>query len=173
MELGLLVLRIVVGALLAGHGSQKLFGWFGGAGPDGTGSFFESLGLRPGRTMALAAGVAELAGGLLFAAGLMTPLAAALIIAVMASAIAVVHWPNGLWVSNGGFEYNLVLIAVAFSVTAIGAGKWSLDRVLGLDVAGAGWALGALLAGALAAIAALGLRRLRAQRTTGASPARA
>jgi putative oxidoreductase len=173
MELGLLVLRVVVGALFVGHGSQKLFGWFGGAGLDGTGGFFESLGLRPGRTLALAAGLAELAGGLLFAAGLMTPLAAALLIAVMTCAIAIVHWPNGLWVSNGGFEYNLVLIAAAFSVTAIGAGKWSLDRVLGLDAAGPGWAFGALLVGALLGLAPLGLRRRRAQGATDASPARA
>ena len=100
MELGLLVLRAVVGGLFIGHGSQKLFGWFGGAGPDGTGAFFESLGIRPGRAMARAAGFAELAGGLLFAAGLVTPLAAALLIAVMTCAIATVHRPNGVWVSN-------------------------------------------------------------------------
>jgi putative oxidoreductase len=171
MELGLLVLRIVVGALFIGHGSQKLFGWFGGSGPHATGGFFESLGLRPGRRLALAAGLAEMAGGLLFALGLLTPLAAALLIAVMSSAIATVHWPNGIWVSEGGFEYNLVLIAVAFSVTSIGAGRWSLDRLLGLDVAGPEWALGALLAGVLGAMAALGLRRLQARGSTGPSPA--
>jgi putative oxidoreductase len=171
MELGLLVLRVVVGALFLGHGSQKLFGSFGGSGLEGTGGFFESLGLHPGRRLALAAGLAEMAGGLLFALGLLTPLAAALIIAVMSIAIASVHWPNGLWVSKGGFEYNLVLIAVAFSVTSIGAGRWSLDRLLGLDVAGPDWALGALLAGVLGAIAALGLRRLQTRGSTGPSPA--
>jgi putative oxidoreductase len=173
MELGLLVLRAVVGGLFIGHGSQKLFGWFGGAGPDGTGAFFESLGIRPGRAMARAAGFAELAGGLLFAAGLVTPLAAALLIAVMTCAIATVHRPNGVWVSNGGYEYNLVLVAVAFSATAIGAGEWSLDHVLGLDAAGTGWGLGALVAGAIAGVAALGLRRLRTPRATDTSPARA
>jgi putative oxidoreductase len=173
MELGLLVLRVVVGALFLGHGTQKLFGWFGGAGPEGTGGFFESLGLRPGRTLALAAGLAEAVGGLLLALGLVTPLAAALLIAVMSSAIATAHWRNGVWLSEGGFEYNLVLIAVAFSLASIGAGKWSLDRVLGLDVAGPAWAVGALLVGVLGGIAALGLRRLRTQGTSGASPARA
>jgi putative oxidoreductase len=167
VALGLLVLRVVVGALFVGHGAQKLFGWFGGAGLDATRGFFESVGLRPGRTMALAAGLAEITGGLLFALGLLTPLAAALLIAVMASAIATVHWPNGVWATEGGFEYNLVVIAAAFSVTATGPGKWSLDRVLGLHVAGTRWALGALLAGVLGAIVTLAARRLRAR---GGSP---
>lgn len=107
-----MVLRIVVGALFAGHGAQKLFGFFGGHGVNATGGFFESLGLRPGGIMALAAGLAELAGGALFALGL---LAAALMIAVMVTAIATVHWHSGVWVTNGGFEYNLVLAIVAFS----------------------------------------------------------
>jgi putative oxidoreductase len=173
MELGLLVIRVVVGALLAGHGTQKLFGWFGGMGPEGTGAAFESLGLRPGRAMALAAGLAEVVGGVLFALGLVTPLAAALLIAVMRTAIATVHWRNGLWASDEGFEYNLVVIAAAFSVTAIGAGKWSLDRALGLDVAGTGWAIGALLAGALCAMVVLALRRLRTHGAAGPSPASA
>jgi putative oxidoreductase len=173
MELGLLVLRIVVGALFVGHGAQKLFGWFGGAGPDGTGGMFESLGLRPGRATAIAAGLAELTGGALFASGFMTPLAAGLLIAVMSTAIATVHWPNGVWVSEGGFEYNLVLIAAAFAVTSIGAGKWSLDHVLDLHVAGPKWAVGALLAGLLGALGALALRRLRTHGATGATPASA
>jgi putative oxidoreductase len=173
MELGMLVLRIVVGGLFAGHGAQKLFGWFGGAGPEGTGRFFDSVGLRPGRTMALLAGLAELTGGVLFALGLVTPLAAALLIAVMSTAIATMHWPHGVWASKGGFEYNLVLIAVAFATTSIGAGDWSLDHVLNLHVAGPEWALGALLVGLLAAIGAVTLRRLRTHRTAGATPASA
>src|SRR4030081_1985579 len=132
MTLGLLVLRIVVGTLFVGHGAQKLFGVFGGHGLEGTGAFFESLGLRPWRIMALAAGFAELTGGALFALGLLTPLAAALLIAVMVTAIATVHGRNGVWVTNGGFEYNLVLAAVPFAVASIRAGKWALDPVLGL-----------------------------------------
>jgi putative oxidoreductase len=147
MNLGLLVLRLVVGLLFVGHGAQKLFGSFGGHGPEGTGAFFESVGMRPGRTMALAAGSIELIGGLLFAAGLVTPLGAALISITMFTAIWTVHSGNGLWAPEGGYEYNLVLLAAAFAVSAIGAGAWSLDHALELDVAGAGWALGELAAG--------------------------
>src|SRR3981081_43848 len=173
MGIGLLVLRVVAGALFAGHGTQKLFGWFGGGGLERTGRSFESLGLRPGRTMALGAGLAELCGGALFALGLLTPLAAALLIAVMSCAVATVHWSHGVWVSEGGFEYNLVLVAIALAVTSIGAGKWSLDHALSLNVAGPGGALGAVGAGVLAAIAARALGRIRAHGATGATPARA
>jgi putative oxidoreductase len=164
MNLGLLVIRAAVGLLLVGHGSQKLFGWFGGHGPEGTGASFESMGLRPGRRMATLAGVAEIAGGALLAAGLLTPLGAALLSAVMLTAIWTVHRTNGLWITEGGFEYNLVMMAAAFGVTATGPGDWSLDHVLGLDLAGAGWALAALAVGALGAIAAIALARSSTQR---------
>src|SRR4051794_11244240 len=110
MNTGLLVIRVVVGALMAGHGAQKLFGWFGGPGVTGATGAMEALGFRPARGMATIAGLAELVGGVLFAAGLLTPLAAALIIAVMGAAIASVHWRAGIWTSEGGYEYNLVLI---------------------------------------------------------------
>lgn len=174
MSLGLLVLRVVIGALFAAHGAQKLFGWFGGHGLRGTGGFFESLGLRPGRMMALGAGLAELCGGVLFACGLLTPLAAALLIAVMVVAVATVHWTHGLWAAEGGFEYNLVLVAAAFAVTAIGAGEWSLDSGLGLDVAGVGWALAALAVGVLGGVAAIAVGRFAARRRVGrAAPASA
>lgn len=172
LALGLLVLRVIVGALFAGHGTQKLFGWFGGHGPDGTGAFFESVGLRPGRAMAICAGLAELAGGALFACGLLTPLAAAMLIAVMVTAVASVHWAKGLWASDGGLEYNLVLVAVAFAVTAAGAGDWSLDEALSLDVGGAGWALAALAAGVLGGMTAVRVGRIEARRRPGsAAPA--
>jgi putative oxidoreductase len=167
VSVGLLVLRVVIGGLFIGHGAQKLFGWFGGHGPRGTGGFFESLGLRPGRVMALGAGLAELCGGVLFACGLLTPLAAALLIAVMVVAIATVHWTHGLWVTEGGFEYNLVLVAAAFAVAAIGAGEWSLDNALGLDVAGAGWALAALAAGLLGGVVAIAVGRFAARHQVG------
>jgi putative oxidoreductase len=172
MILGLLVLRIVVGALLVGHGAQKLFGFFGGHGLDRTGAFFESLGIRPGRMMALAAGLGELTGGTLFALGLLTPLAATLLIAVMVAAIATVHGRNGVWVTNGGFEYNVVLAAVPFAVASIGAGKWSLDHVLGLHVAGVKWALAALVPGVIGGLASAA-PRLRSHARTGATPVRA
>jgi putative oxidoreductase len=120
MDVGLPVLRAVFGIIVAGEGSQKLFGWFSGAGVGGTAGLFASVGLRPAGMMAVGAGLAELTAGTLFAAGLLTPPAAAPIVAVMGAAIASVHWRSGLWMSEGGFEYNLVLIATAFAVTAIG-----------------------------------------------------
>jgi putative oxidoreductase len=167
MELGLLVLRVVVGALFVGHGAQKLFGVFGGHGLSGTAGFFDQIGLRPGRLHAVAGGVAELTGGLLLALGLVTPLASLLLTAVMTAAIFSVHLRNGLWVTANGYEYNLVLIAAVFALAAVGAGDWSLDNALGLDVAGAGWALGALGLGLLGGIGAVLSSRLqRAERST-------
>lgn len=130
MEWGLLFIRVVVGLLFAGHAMQKLAGWFGGHGLAGTGGFFESIGIKPGRTMALMAGLAELGGGLLFALGLLTPLASALIVVTMLMAIAKVHGKNGLWITQNGYEYNLVLLAIAVAVAATGAGDYSLDAVL-------------------------------------------
>jgi putative oxidoreductase len=108
---------------------------------------FDSLGLRPPRLMAYSAGACEAAGGALIAMGLLTPLGAAMLIAVMLTAIWTVHLQKGIWVTQGGYEYNLVVIAAVFAITGIGAGDWSLDNVLGLDLAGAGWALAALAAG--------------------------
>src|SRR5690349_22594713 len=98
MDVAVLILRVIVGVLFAAHGAQKLFGWFGGHGLTGTGGFFESAGIQPGKPAAAAAGIAELAGGALFAAGLLTPAAAMLIIAVMTVATVSVHWHQGLWV---------------------------------------------------------------------------
>jgi putative oxidoreductase len=149
MELGLLVLRLVVGLLFAGHGAQKLFGAFGGHGIEGTGGFFESIGLRPGRFHARAAGFNELAGGVLLALGLFTPIAAALLIATMIAAVITVHWQKGLWNTEGGYEFNLVLGAAAFALAAVGAGPWSLDDAFGLGLNGTGWGLAALFAGVL------------------------
>jgi len=160
MELGLLVLRVVVGALFVGHGAQKLFGVLGGQGIPGTAAFFEQAGLRPGKVHAVAGGLAELIGGLLLALGLITPLATVLLTAVMTAAILTVHLRNGVWAGNSGFEYNLVLIAVAFALAAVGAGAWSLDHALGLDVAGTVWALAALGVGVLGGLGAAASSRL-------------
>ena len=173
MNLGLLVIRVVVGALLCGHGAQKLWGWFGGHGLNGTGAFFETLGLRPGGLHAALAGASELTGGALLALGLITPLAAALISAVMLTAIWTVHGPKGLWVTDGGFEYNLVILAAVFACTAVGAGAWSLDSALGLSGAGAAWAVGQLAAGAIGALVAVTgaeMSRSRAQPRDYGSP---
>ncbi|MEA2272025.1 MAG: putative oxidoreductase [Solirubrobacteraceae bacterium] len=165
MELGLLVLRLVVGVLFMGHGAQKLWGYFGGHGIEGTGGFFEAIGLKPGRLHARAAGFNEFAGGLLLALGLFTPFAAALLIATMVAAIVTVHWQKGVWSTDGGYEYNLVLMASAFAVACIGAGPWSLDGAFNLDLSGAGWGLAALAAGVAGGFGAVAAGRSGARRT--------
>jgi putative oxidoreductase len=147
--------RVIIGLLFFGHGAQKLFGWFGGGGPEGTGQMFDSIGLRPGRRNALVAGTAEAGGGLLFAFGAATPLAAASLSAVMISAIKTVHWEKGIWSSQGGYEYNLVLLMAVFSLTENGPGEWSVDGTLGKPRWGTTWALAALAAGAAGSAAAL------------------
>ena len=168
MELGLLVIRVVVGLLFVGHGTQKLLGWFGGHGLNGTGGFFDSLGMRPGKQHAFLAGFAEAGGGLLLALGLLTPLASAALIAVMVVAILTVHAKNGIWNSSQGYEFNLVLIAAAFAVASIGAGDWSLDSALGLDIAGTGWGLASLGAGLLGGLGAIASGRLVSRHADGA-----
>jgi len=124
---GLLLVRLVIGLLFVGHGAQKLFGWFGGYGPKGTGGWMDSIGIKPGVFMAVLVGAAELVGGALFALGLFTPFAAALIAVTMIGAIATVHGKNGLWVTSNGYEYNAVLIAAVVAVALTGAGAYSLD----------------------------------------------
>jgi len=126
MDEGLLLIRLVVGFIMMGHGAQKLFGWFGGYGLKGTGGWLDSIGLKPGVTMALLAGLGELAGGALFAAGVFTGIGAALIALTMLVAIVKVHGQNGLWVTQNGYEYNLVLIAVAVGVVLSGPGAYVL-----------------------------------------------
>jgi putative oxidoreductase len=150
MSYGILFLRLIVGATLAAHGAQKLFGWFGGHGPRGTAGFFGSLGFRPPLAMALVAGLSETAG-LLFAAGFLTPLAALAMASVMVVAIGSVHWKNGFWAGNGGYEYNLVIWTVAVAVAATGPGRFSVDHALGWadNLSGVWWGVG-VLAGSVA-----------------------
>jgi putative oxidoreductase len=155
MDLGLLIVRLVVGLLFAGHGAQKLFGVFGGGGLDGTAGMFDKIGLRPGALQARAAGTAEFLGGLLLALGLFTPFAAAALIGVMTAAVIAVHAPNGIWNANRGYEYNLVLASVVFALSAIGAGAWSLDNAFGFDLHGDIWALGALAVGVIGGVGAV------------------
>jgi putative oxidoreductase len=134
--LGTTLLRILVGGLFVGHGTQKLFGWFGGHGLEGTGQFFESLGLRPGRHNAIAAGAAEAGGGALLASGLATPAAGAALHGVMTTAIKHVHAEKGPWSTEGGWEYNAVLMAAIFSVVERTSGtRWALAS-LGAGVGG-------------------------------------
>lgn len=135
-DVGIFVLRLVVGGLLAGHGAQKLFGWFGGYGLKGTGGFMESIGLKPGVAMAALAGISEFAGGLLLVAGFLVPVAALLIAAAMLVAIVKVHGANGPWSEKGGYEYNLVLIAAAVALALVGPGAISIANAIGVaDVA--------------------------------------
>jgi len=115
MSIGLLILRLVVGLALAAHGTQKLFGWFGGYGLSGTAGFLEQLGFVPGRRNALFAGLAETAGGLLLALGLATPVAAAMLIAVMVVAAVSAHLKHGFFAHNQGYEYTLVLATAALT----------------------------------------------------------
>jgi putative oxidoreductase len=147
MSVGLLILRLVVGLGLAAHGAQKLFGWFGGYGLVGTGQFLEKLGFRPGRLQAAQAGVAELIGGLFLAAGLVTPAAAAAVVAVMLVAAVSVHIKNGFFAPNGGYEYTLVLGGAALALAFTGPGALSLDQALGISWSGVTWGLAALAAG--------------------------
>jgi putative oxidoreductase len=154
MKLGRLILRLVMGGYFIGHGTQKLFGWFGGHGPDATGQFFESIGLRPGKQHALAAGAAEAGGGTLVALGALTPLGSAAIVGTMLTAIQRVHAKNGPWVTEQGYEYNLVLIAAALALAETGPGSPSIDTARGSKMYGSGWALLALVLGAAGAAGA-------------------
>jgi putative oxidoreductase len=150
---GRLILRASVGGFFFGHGTQKLFGWFGGYGLEGTGAFFEQLGMRPGKRNALAAGLAEAGGGTAIVLGAATPLAASALIATMITAVHRVHLSKGPWVSDGGYEYNVVLIAALLTLVETGPGSLSVDAARGKEYSGAGWALAAL---ALAAAGAAG-----------------
>lgn len=126
-DIGLLIIRLVVGLTFFGHGAQKLFGWFGGSGLNKTGEWLESIGVTTGaKIWATLAGLFELIGGLLFAAGILPWLGAIMIAIVMIDAIFTVHGKNGYWMTNGGFEYNMVLIAVVIGVALIGPGKYVL-----------------------------------------------
>lgn len=132
LNAGLFILRVVVGLLFIGHGTQKLFGWFGGHGIGGTAGFFGSVGIQPARPLAVVSGLLETLGGVGLTLGLVTPVAAAFVAASMLGAITFVHWPKGLWISNGGYEYNLVLLAVSALFGLAGPGAYALDPQIGL-----------------------------------------
>jgi putative oxidoreductase len=161
MEYGMILLRVVAGLALAAHGSQKLFGSFGGSGPAGTRKFFAGLGFRTPLAMAFIAGLSELGGGLLFAFGLLTPFAALAITVVMLNAIGTVHWKKGFFNSAGGFEYNLLIIATAVAVTATSPGRFSLDHAFGWagSISGPWWALAIVVLAPMIALVTLTLGR--------------
>ena len=151
MDLGRTALRFVIGPLFVGHGTQKLFGWFGGHGLDGTGAFFEKLDLKPGRRQATAAGASEAVGGALLTLGALTPVAAGLITGTMITAIRRVHFAKGPWNTDGGYEYNLTLIAAMLALTEAGPGRPSVDEAVFPWLKGNGWALAQFAASAAGA----------------------
>jgi putative oxidoreductase len=160
MDGGLLLIRVVLGGIMAAHGAQKLFGWFGGRGLRGTASWLESMGMRPARLHATVNGLAEFGGGALLALGLLTPLGAAAVAGVMFVAIATVHWRNGFFNSSGGYEFNLLIVAAAIGLALTGPGSISTDHSAGWTLAGPGWGLAALGTAAAAAGSVLAMRAL-------------
>ncbi|HEX6509127.1 MAG TPA: DoxX family protein [Chloroflexota bacterium] len=155
IDLGLLILRLTVGSLLAGHGAQKLFGWFEGPGLKGTHGFMEMLGMRPGHVWGTVAALGEFFGGTLTLLGFLNPFGPMNIAAAMTVAIRRVHWSKGIWNSNGGAELPLTNLSVAMAIACTGPGKYSLDRALGIRIPRPVVALGWLWTGAVTAAALL------------------
>jgi putative oxidoreductase len=159
MSVGLLMVRVVVGLLMAAHGSQKLFGWFGGYGLTGTGGYFEGLGFRPGRLFAAAAGATEVVSGLLVALGLFGPVGPALMLSVMIVAAVSVHW-HGVFAASNGVEIPLLYSVVAVALAFTGPGEYSLDAALRLaSVWTPELSAAALVVALLAAVGNLAARR--------------
>jgi len=160
LNIGLLLARLIIGLVMAAHGAQKLFGWFGGYGLNKTGEFFVHLGFQRGRAFAAAASLTEITSGLLVALGVLGPIGPALIVSVMLVAIVTVHWEHGLFASNNGIEVPLLYVTGAVALALVGFGRYSVDALLGLDAL---WSPAltwlALGAGALGAVGNLTLRR--------------
>jgi putative oxidoreductase len=160
MDAGILVARVVFGLLMAAHGAQKLFGWFGGYGLAGTAGFFEALGFRPGRFFAATASATEIAAGLLVAFGLLGPVGPALFVSLMIVAAVTVHWQHGLFGQNNGIEMPLLYGVAGVALALTGPGAYSLDAVLGLTglwTPAVAWA--ALAIGVFGGVANLAVRR--------------
>lgn len=159
MSLGLLLLRLLLAALLFGHATQKLFGWFGGNGPAGTGEIFARWGFRPGPQLVVLAGVCELLGAGSIALGLLTPGGAAVVVGTMVVAAAP-NAANGLWAHQGGCEVPVVYAGLGAVLGFTGPGAWSLDHAAGLgSLSGAAWGVAAVLVGLAAAVPPLLRRR--------------
>jgi putative oxidoreductase len=160
LSIGLLLARVIIGLLMAAHGAQKLFGWFGGYGLRTTGEFFAQLGFRPGSAFAAAAAIAEIGSGLLVALGFLGPIGPALMISVMIVAAITVHWDHGLFATTNGIEVPLLYGTAALGLALTGYGQYSIDAWLGF--AGR-WSTTAtlvvLIVGILGGIANAALRR--------------
>jgi putative oxidoreductase len=170
VSIGLLALRLVIGLAMAAHGSQKLFGWFGGHGLAGTGGFFEMLGFRPGRAFAFAAGATEAVSGVLVALGFLGPVASALMLSVMIVAAVTVHWKNGFFAASNGIETTVLFGVAAVALAFTGFGAFSLDALTGLGaLVTPTEAIAAILLGVIGAIANLSLRRHQPETPTPAS----
>src|SRR5215218_8033419 len=127
LSIGLLLIRLVIGLVMAAHGAQKLFGWFGGYGLNKTGEFFVNLGFQQGRAFATAASLTEITSGLLIALGLLGPVGPALMISVMVVAAITVHWEHGLFAADNGIEVPLLYATAALGLALVGFGRYSLD----------------------------------------------
>jgi putative oxidoreductase len=161
MSYGLLLLRIVIGGIFAAHGAQKLFGWWDGPGPAGTRGWIGSMGFRPAWLFAALVSLQEFGGGLLLAFGFLTPLGALAVTAAMVVAVAMVHWKNGFWAGNGGFEFNLALVAGAVALAATGPGRFSIDRALHWDdnLSGVRFGIGVVVVAVVGGLAAVASRK--------------
>jgi putative oxidoreductase len=160
LSIGLLLVRVVVGLIMAAHGAQKLLGWFGGYGLRGTGEFFVQLGFQPGPAFAAAASISEIMSGLLVALGFLGPIGPALMVSVMIVAAITVHWEHGLFAANNGIELPLLYGAAAFGLALTGFGQYSLDASLGIT---SSWPTSvtwiALIVGIIGGFANVALRR--------------
>lgn len=164
LNIGLLILRIVLGVIFLGHGSQKLFGFFGGSGLKGTTQWIGSMGLRPAWFWGWMASLSEFAGGLLLVLGFLSPLGSLGIIASMLVAIIQVHFPHGFWNTKGGIEFPLTNIAAALALAFTGPGAYSLDAALGITLPEPAL----LIVGLVAVILAIALSQVTRARAPGA-----
>jgi putative oxidoreductase len=163
MAYGLLLLRVVLGSIMAAHGAQKLFGWWGGPGMSGTAGMCSSLAYRSPFLMACGLALAEFGGGLSLATGFLTPLGALAVTVVMLNAVYLIHWPKGFFTGNGGYEFNLLIAASAIALVATGPGRFSIDRAIGWDdnITGPWWALGVAAVAIVVALLTLTAGRRR------------
>jgi putative oxidoreductase len=163
MSSGLLLLRVAVGSIMAAHGAQKLFGWWGGPGMSGTAGMCSSLAFRAPFLMACGLAAAEFGGGLSLATGFLTPLGALAVTVVMMNAVYLIHWPKGFFNANGGYEFNLLIAASAVALAAIGPGRFSIDHAIGWDdnISGVWWGVGVAGAATLVSFLTLAVGRRR------------